>query len=158
MRKGILGSLLALAGLLTAGNTASAQAYYGSHYMPYSYGSYYHPYTYGYSYPYSGTPVYSTPGTVISSGSSYYPSGTVVTPSSEIITSGYTSGYTPYSGVTTSGYSVPYVGSMSYPSWGTGTGYSSWGSGYSMPYYSGYSSSYYGGGYGRGGLLGRRWR
>ena len=178
MRKGVFGFLLALAGLLVVANTASAQfrGYRSGYSMPFNYGSfgsygwsypqslgmysypstysaYSYPAGYTYSYPSSGSVVYPSSGTVISDGT-VYPAGTVVSPSG-VVTSGYTSGYTPSTEVITSGYSVPYVGSATtgyttYPTYGTS--YPTWNSGW-MPY----SSGYYGG-YGRAGMFGRRWR
>jgi hypothetical protein len=88
MRKTIFASLLALAGLLTAANSASAQVvYYSSGYTPY------------YSYPsYYGSTMYTTP-TV----SSYYPVAPVVTPSG-VVTSSY---YAPSTSVVTPSYYMP---------------------------------------------------
>lgn len=136
MKRAILASVLALAGLLTAANSASAQVvYYSSGYTPYVYGNY--PATY------YGNTVYSAPA------SGYYPSY-----SGGVVTSGYTTNY--YSpGVVSSGYYSPGVVSSSY--YTPGYTYSS---GYTFPYTygSGYTP-YYGGYYNRGGWGGgRRWR
>jgi hypothetical protein len=107
MRKAIFASLLALAGLVTTDNTASAQVvYYSSGYTPYYYSG-------GYYYPYYGNTVYSTPGMT------YSPSSAVVTPSGVVTSSYYTPstttyympGYTTYS---TSTYTYPYVYNYGY--------------------------------------------
>lgn len=112
MKRFILATALALAGLFTVADTASAQVvYYGSGYTPYYYG--------GYNPAYGGT-VYSTPGVT----SYYYPSGGVVAPYSNyvvpaagVVTSSY---YTPYG--YSSGYSYPYTYNYRY-----------------APYYGGYT-------------------
>jgi hypothetical protein len=114
MRKAIFASLLALAGLLGIGNTASAQVvYYSSGYTPYYYGSY---------YPAYGGTVYSTPGiTTYYRGSPVVPAAPVVAPSGVVTTSYYmpaAPGYTTYSYPYTYTYGyAPYYG-YSTRSWG----------------------------------------
>jgi hypothetical protein len=116
MRRAILASALALTGLLTAANTASAQVYYNYGYPTYSYPGYYPSY-----------------GGVVTS-SYYYPSTGVVSPYSTfglpsgVVTSSY---YTP--GYTTGYYPSPYAYSSGYMP-------------YSSGYYGGYRGGYYGGG------------
>jgi len=96
MKRLILATALALAGLLTVADTASAQVvYYSSGYTPYYYG--------GYTPAYGGT-VYATPGVT----SYYYPSTGVVTPYG-VTSASY---YAPYT--YGSGYTYPYTYNYGY--------------------------------------------
>jgi hypothetical protein len=115
MRKAIFASLLALTGLLTAANTASAQVvYYTSGYTPYYYGG-------SYYYPSYGNTVYSTPGYTYATYS--YPTYSGVVAPSGVVTTSYYMPATPGTTYTYPAYSYPYTYSYGY-----------------MPYYGGYST------------------
>jgi hypothetical protein len=113
MRKLLLGALLALGGLLTASNSASAQVvYYGTGYTPYSYTSYYTSpavVTSGYTY----SPSWSS-GYVYPAGYStgYWPSSdwnwnTGYMPANLYDSTVFSAGYTPWTGVY---YGSPFTG------------------------------------------------